>query len=312
MRHDNSYRRAKRLAVKTAMTRNATMNRIADLEVKVAVMEYQAGMKDSLKGLFLKYIAEPLDKYRKHKRLFMMPIDDLMDDVIEAIAPEYAESLMEAEVDADFNEFKAGVELRLKEKSLGGRGGYFPEMNPPKDESDEFIEGYIWGDKNTKIPTSVKKKFIEQAAKKHSKSVVETVLKNAWDTINPINIVKHAFHYIKKYGYDPHAEEIWYKKWPKVLFKTALMAVAVAIVEVLEHAVLPVVMVKLTGIEAFYGLAAVPLLEIVLPIVIAYFGNAKKDVVDAPGHLDWYEENYGEIENTLDDNVFVSRTAFNF
>ncbi len=312
MRHDNSYRRAKRLAVKNAMTRNATMDRIADLEVKVAVMEYQAGMRDSLKGLFLKYIAEPLDKYRKHKKLFMMPVDDLMDDVIEAIAPKYAEALMEAEVDSDIDEFEAGAKQRNLERVMS-RGGYIPKLDLPKDKSPEYIEGYEWGDTNElPVPKEVKKRLVQEAAKEHDKKVVERVLKRAWETINPINIVKHAFHYIKKYGYDPHAEEIWYKKWPKVLFKTALMAVAVAIVEVLEHAVLPVVMVKLTGVEAFYGLAAVPLLEIVLPIVIAYFGNAKKDIVDAPGHLDWYEKNYGEIENTLDDNVFVSRTAFNF
>jgi hypothetical protein len=39
------------------MNRQATMERIAGLELKVAAMEYQAGMTDSLKGLFLKYVA---------------------------------------------------------------------------------------------------------------------------------------------------------------------------------------------------------------------------------------------------------------
>ena len=81
MRHDNSYRRARRSYRQASMSREATMERIAGLELKVAAMEYQAGMTDSLKGLFLKYVAEPLDKYRRHLNLFSMPVDDLMDDV---------------------------------------------------------------------------------------------------------------------------------------------------------------------------------------------------------------------------------------
>ena len=47
-----------------------------------------------------------------------------------------------------------------------------------------------------------------------------------------------------------------------------------------------------------------------MPIVLAYFKSAKKDVVDEPGHLDWYEENYGEIEDALEDeNVFRGRKS---
>ena len=57
MRHDNSYRRARRSYRQASMNRQATMERIAGLELKVAAMEYQAGMTDSLKGLFLKYVA---------------------------------------------------------------------------------------------------------------------------------------------------------------------------------------------------------------------------------------------------------------
>jgi len=313
MSHDNSYRRARRSYKQASMSREATMERIAGLEMKVAAMEYQAGVTDSLKGLFLKYVAEPLDKYRRHLDLFKKPVDDLMDDVIEAIAPEYAEALMEAEVDADFEEFEAGASQRNQERSMS-RGGYIPEKNPPRGKSPEFYEGYEWGDVNqTPIPKNVKKRIIQEAAQEHDKKVVERALKKALNVINPIEIIKHAFHIIKKHGWDPHSEEIWYKKWPKRLFKVVLMGIAVAIVESIEHYVLPATMVKLTGNPAWWGLASIPLLEIIMPIVLAYFKKSKSDVVDEPGHLDWYEENYGEIENSLEDeNVFVGRRAFNF
>ena len=312
MRHDNSYRRAKRSYREASMNRQATMERIAGLEMKVAAMEYEAGLGDSLKSLFLKYVAEPLDKYRRHLNLFKKPVDDLMDDVIEAIAPEYAEALMEAEVDADFEEFQDGAKLRNMERSMS-RGGYIPEMEPPRGKSPEFYEGYEWGDENElPVPNDVKRRIIQEAAQEHDKKVVERALKQALNVINPWELMKHAGHIIKKHGYDPHAEEIWYKKWPKVLFKGILMGIAVAIVEMIEHYVLPATMVKLTGNPAWWGLAAIPLLEIIMPIILAYFKSAKKDTVDVPGHLDWYEKHYGVIENTLDENAFVGRTAFDF
>lgn len=311
MKHDNSYRRARRSYRQASMSREATMERIAGLELKVASMEYQAGMKDSLKSMLLKYVVNPIDKFRRHLDLFKMPVDDLMDDVIEAIAPEYAEALMEEEVDADFEEFKAGAEHRNREKSLDGGGGYFPEMNPPKGKSPEFYEGYEWGDSNRlPVPIGVKKIIIEEAAKEHDKKVVERALKQALNVINPIEIINHAFHIIKKYGWDADADKQWYVKWPMRFFKVVVMAIAVAIVEAIEHYVLPATMVKITGNPAWWGLASIPLIEIILPIVTAYFKSAKKDVVDEPGHLDWYEDNYGEIEESLkDENAFRGRRA---
>ena len=47
-----------------------------------------------------------------------------------------------------------------------------------------------------------------------------------------------------------------------------------------------------------------------MPIVLAYFKKSKGDTVEEPGHLDWYEDNYGEIEESLEDgNAFRSRLA---
>ena len=281
-----------------------------DQMIRVAAMKYEAGLTDDLKGIFLKYVAEPLNKYRRHLNLFKKPVDDLMDDVIEAIAPKYAEALMEAEVDADFEEFQAGAQQRNMERVMS-RGGYVPEMDPPSGKSPEYYEGYEWGDTNeTPVPIEVKKKLIEEAAQEHNKKVVERALKQALNVINPIEIIKHAYHIIKEKAWDPHAEEIWYKKWPKRAFKMVLGAIALAIVETIEHYVLPASMVTLTGNPAWWGLASVPLLEILMPIIIRYFKGAKKNTVDEAGHLDWYEENYGEIEDALEDeNTFRGRKA---
>lgn len=309
MRHDNSYRRAKRSYREASMSREATMKRIAGLEMKVAAMEYQAGMGSKLKGLFLKMVVQPLAKYRRHLNLFTMPIDDLMDDVVEVLAPKISEKMQEDEVDADFEEFQEGARQRNMERSLS-RGGYIPEMDPPRGKSPEYYEGYEWGDTNElPVPSDVKKRIIQEAAQEHDKKVIERALLKAVNVINPIEIMKHIFHIVKSKGWDPFSEDVWYKKWTKRFFMVVMWAIAMAIVEALEHYALPKFLVWVTGDPMWWGTASIPLIEIILPIVIQFF---KKADVEDPGHLDWYEENYGEIENTLDENAFVSRTAFNF
>jgi hypothetical protein len=281
-----------------------------DQMIRVAAMNYEAGVKDSLKGMLLKYVVNPVDKFRRHLDLFIMPVDDLMDDVVEAIAPAYAEALMESEVDADVEEFEAGAVLSYRERT---QSRYMEEVGKeaPLGMTPEFYEGYEWGATNRPpIPVEVKKRIIQEAAQEHDKKVVERALKKALNVINPWEIIKHAYHLIKKYGWDADADKQWYIKWPLRFFKVVLMGIAVAIVETLEHYVLPATMVKITGNPAWWGLASIPLLELIMPIVIAYFKSAKKDVVDEPGHLDWYEENYGEIEDALEDeNAFRGRRA---
>ena len=306
MRHDNSYRRAKRSYREASMNREATMERIAGLEMKVAAMEYQAGMGSKLKGLFLKMVVQPLSKYRRHLNLFKMPIDDLMDDVVEVLAPKISEKMQEDEVDADFEEFQEGAKLRNMERAMS-RGGYIPEMDPPRGKSPEFYEGYEWGDTNElPVPNDVKKRIIQEAAQEHDKKVIERALLKAVNVINPVEIMKHIFHIVKSKGWDPFSEDIWYKKWTKRFFMVVMWAIAMAIVEALEHYALPKFLVWVTGDPMWWGTASIPLIEIILPIVIQFF---KKADVEDPGHLDWYEDNYGEIEESLEDeNVFRGRS----
>jgi len=281
-----------------------------DQMIRVAAMNYEAGVKDSLKGMLLKYVVNPIDKFRRHLDILEMPVDDLMDDVVEAIAPKLAEALMEKEVDADFEEFKAGAELRYRERT---QSRYMEEIGKkaPKGMTPEFYEGYEWGATNKPpIPASVKKRIIQEAAQEHDKKVVERALKKAINVINPWEILKHAYHLIKEHAWDPDSDKQWYVKWPLRFFKVVVGFIALSIVETLEHYALPKAVVWLTGNPAWWGLGTIPLLELTMPIVVAYFRSAKKDVVDEPGHLDWYEENFGEIEDSLEDeNAFRGRRA---
>lgn len=294
-----------------SMNKHATMMRLAELELKVASMEYTAGLKDNLKSLLLRFISKPSKELQSKQTLLTAPLDDLADDLIEVLAPKIAEALQEEEINADYSEFEQGANLRNSEKSLGGDGGYFPPMDPPSGMTPEFYEGYEWGDVHqTPIPPAMKRKIIEDAAREHDKKVAERLvadtLKTSWGAINPINIFKHLFHAVKKYAWDADAHRVWYQKWPLRILKLVLIGVGYALVEVFEHYVIPKALVALTGNTALYAVGALPLFEMFAPIVAIFFRKAGEEVTEEKDNpLKWYESNFGEIENALpDDNLF--------
>lgn len=276
-----------------------------DQMVRVAAMKYEAGLREEVQSLFLKYIANPIEKYRR--KIFDQPLDDVMDDVIKGIAPEITEKIREHEVDQDFIQFERGVQERIFER----RGGILYSEGFNKD--DFFLKGYAWGEKNfdlvntrgkVDIPVRVKKEIILESARIHEGLVTERTLvdamKKAWKAINPIEILKHIGHVLHEYGWKVDETQAWYIRWPKRLFKMATTALIVAIVEMIEHYVLPAVVVALTGNAAWYGLAAVPLIEIIGPIVIAIFKKSEGETQDeVDGHLDWFEKQYGDIDEVL-------------
>lgn len=276
-----------------------------DQMVRVASMKYEAGLKEEMQTLFLKYIAAPLEKYRR--KIFDQPIDDVIDDVIKGIAPEITEKIREHEVDQDFDQFRQGVQQRIFER----RGGLF--YSEPFDKDEFFLKGYAWGEENfdlvntsgeVEIPTKTKKEIILESAKIHEGLVTERALtlamKKAWDTINPVEILKHIGKILYKYGWKVDETQAWYIRWPKRLFQLATTALGVAIVELLEHYVLPAVVVAFTGNAAWWSLASLPLLEIILPIVVAIFKKSEGETQDeVDGHLDWFEDNFGDIDENL-------------
>jgi hypothetical protein len=258
-----------------------------------------------MQTLFLKYIAAPLEKYRR--QIFDKPLDDILDEVIKGIAPEIMEKIREHEVDQDFEQFRQGVQERVFER----RGGLF--YSEPYNKDDFFLKGYAWGEENfdlvntsgtVSIPTNVKKEIILESAKIHEGLVTERALieamGKAWETVSPVQILKHIGKLLYKHGWKVDETQAWYIRWPKRLFNLATTALALAIVEMLEHYVLPYVVVSLTGDAAWWGLATVPLLEIILPIVVAIFKKSEgESQEDVDGHLDWFEENYGDIDESL-------------
>ena len=125
-------------------------------------------------------------------------------------------------------------------------------------------------------------------------------MKKAWKTINPVEILKHIGHLLHKHGWKVDETEAWYIRWPKRLVKLSTTALAITIVEMLEHYVLPYVVVTLTGNPAWWSLGTLPLLEIIFPIVASIFKKSENETQEeVDGHLDWFEKQYGDIDEAL-------------
>lgn len=274
------------------------------------IASYNQGMDKTagldMKEMFLKYVANPVDKYRRKLHLFTSTLDDLADEIIKGVAPKITEAIREHEVNSDLDEFERGARARYQERMFS-RGGYIPEMDIPDDESEEYIEGYMWGNSNNPPPSpEVKKRLVEEAVIEHEGKVTErfviTLMKKFWNSVNPIEILKHAFHMIKKHGWDVEGDQVWYKKWTKRIFKMVVAAIVVSLIESLEHYVIPQLLVELTGNPAWWGLSAVPMLEIGFAIGTAFFRKAEPKEDANETHVDWYEKNFGDLDEIEERN----------
>jgi hypothetical protein len=271
---------------------------------------YTAGKPDLLKGLFLKFVSKPTKALLSKTSILFAPLDDLADDLFEVLAPKLSAKIRDDEVNADVAEFEEGVILRNEQKSLGLK------PIPPSGKSEEFYQGYEWGRYNQMpLPAHTKRNVIETALMKHSQKVSERIivkaLRSAWDLINPVNIIKHIFHAIKKYGWDADAHRVWYQKWPLRVLKIVLIAVVYCLIEYFEHAVIPKALVMITGNSAYYAVGALPLFEMFAPLVYLFFRKAGQEVTEeTETPLAWYQKQFGNLPTLPKDNLFQP-TALN-
>ena len=246
----------------------------------------------------MKLIMENWRKYLDDERLdesvvgdILQSVDDLLDQAIQEAAPEIVRNIREREVDEDVDEFIDGAihgGWDAKTSSYADP----PNIGDPAEVRDEgdreevtemYRLGYEWGWENPDkasedIPSEVKRQMVEEAIGEFQERITEEVLIDALE--NSVNWAKHSLddvHTIlknakKKYGWK--------------------MVPAIAGIEVFEHAVLPQLLVTLTGNPAFYVVATIPILEILAAsaLAIAKSKMPKKPKVEPPpGHLDWYE-----------------------
>jgi len=239
--------------------------------------EKNAGIKE-----WMGWMAQPLSVILKgHKDLIYGPVDGLMDEVIRQIAPQIVKAIGEREIDEDVEEFLEGAQ----EGRFDALSGYLadPDLTAPDDEQ----AGYDWGFshaeewKGKTLPTAVERKVVQEQIKEFRSRVTEEVvidlMEKTWHALSPSHTIKAIIRAVKKHGWK--------------------LGIGFVLFEIVEHALLPAVMIKLTGNPHWAILGTLPIGEIIYAIAMRVLGRADKnlDKLDEDGHLDWYEAKYGPV-----------------
>ena len=226
--------------------------------------------------------------------VLMRDVDDILDDAIRDAAPEIVNDIREREVDEDIDEFIDGAihgdwdrkELDYADPPSVGDPAEVTDAGDNLEVSEMYRLGYLWGWDNPNkieggeaIPDAIRAEMIEHALENFKSRVTEEFV---------INALEKSTGYVKKQMGDVH--HLLMKAKEKFGWKFAPILVSI---EVVEHAVLPTVLGAIHPI--FYGLAAVPTVEILaasaLAIAKARMPSAIPEEIP-PGHLDWYEAEY--------------------
>ena len=221
-------------------------------------------------------------------------VDDILDDVIRDAAPDIVRDIREREVDEDIDEFIDGAlhgswdskDLDYPDPPIIGDPTEVMDAGDNDEVTEMYRLGYEWGwDNPTKIkadqppPPAIRAEMIEYALENFKSRVTEEFV---------IDAVEKATGYVKQQMGDVH--DLLKKAKEKFGWK---IAPAIVGIEVFEHAVLPTALGAIHPI--FYGLAAVPTIEILAASALAIAkarmpASAPKEI--PPGHLDWYEGEY--------------------
>jgi len=246
-------------------------------------------------GLLREYINDTLLEEAEVGAL-MRDVDDILDDAIRDAAPEIVRDIREREVDEDIDEFIDGAlhgswdtrELSYADVPNVGDNAEVRDEGDSIEVTEMYRLGYQWGwdnpgkiDSAENVPAGIRREMVEYALENFKTRVTEEFV---------INAMEKATAYVKKQMGDVH--DILKKAKEKFGWK---VAPAIVGIEVVEHAVLPSVLGAIHPI--FYGLAAVPTVEILVASALAIAKARMPSVAKAelpPGHLDWYESEYGK------------------
>ena len=210
------------------------------------------------------------------------PFRDSFEVVIESLAPKLTERIREAQIDHHVAEWREGFETRSQELSMGSggypaSGGLSAEYDDSK--SDDWNAGYAFRAENagnvwdSELEKMVVEKGIDEWNDLVEVNVVTTSIKDFLNVLNPVELVKHMIHAIKKHG-----------------FKVAL---PVIVAEVVMHT-LPIWGSKILGPKAALIISQIPITEILTPAYLKFI-TGQSGEPEADGYLDKYEKEYGDV-----------------
>lgn len=240
----------------------------------------RAGVRE----VFINYIKNPLVKIKDlPNRLIKDGLEDLFENInIEKLT----EVIREAQIDAHVTSFKEGFEARASE--LAFSDGYEPPQTKEDLEDhfhdEDYIAGYLFRQENPqRWSLRLQKKVTEMGYAEWNDLVdegyVKTKLIDALKGLHPVTLFKHMVHTVKQHG--------------------LVVALPIVISEALLHT-LPLWASKILGPGVALAVSQIPITEMLAPAYLRYVASADKG--EPVEYLDWYENNYGEIEKVVDED----------
>ena len=252
--------------------------------------------KDANVKEWMSWMAQPLETIlREHKDLVYGPVDDLMDEAIRKIAPSVVKAVVSKEIDEDVEEFIDGA----REGRFEALDGQLAD--PMRGQSEDYEAGYQWGFDNAqtwdgkRLPSAVEASVVRTQIQEFRGRVTEEVFINlmekTWHALSPTHTIKAMVKAIKKHGWK--------------------LGIGFVIFEIVEHALLPAVMIKMTGNPEWAVLGTLPIGEIIYALAMRALGRADKslDKLTEQGHLDWYEDKYGPVRLATQRRASCERVA---
>lgn len=240
----------------------------------------QAGDRE----IFINYLKNPLVKIKDlPSRLIKNALEDLFENInIEKLT----EVIREAQIDEHVTSFKEGFFAR--EKELAFSDGYEPPQTKEDLEDhfhdEDYIAGYFFRQENPqRWSLRLQKKVTEMGYAEWNDLVdegyVKTKLIDILKGLHPVTLFKHMVHTVKQHG--------------------LIVALPIVISEMLLHS-LPLWASKIIGPTAAIAISQIPITEMLAPAYLKYVASADKG--EPVEYLDWYEHNYGEIEDVVDED----------
>lgn len=293
-----------KLAKRNTMKPSSTRVAYAYLE-KQAQLEREAGLKE----IWQDWVQTPIQSLIRNAPKFKKEaVDEVFDDIVRDVAPLVAIEVQKQVVEKLYLEFENGLRMGAYE-SINGKSpryrGYkvvFPKYKRTSKDIDWEKEGYVLGYASpslyggmNKVDRKIRNKVMHGILMQEEDDVAENVIgdkmKALWDNINPVEVVKTIWKLVKQHGWKVGA--------------------ALALVQIIESAVIPAVVTGLGHPELALISSQLPITEITIPIM-AKFLNIEVGEPDIPTtNLDSYIEDVGSVKfaavsfNTFEKTIAV-------
>jgi len=277
-----------KMASEDNMKPSSTRVAYAYLE-KQAQLEREAGLKD----IWQDWIQTPFESILRNAPKFKKEaVDEVFDDIVRDVAPLVSIEIQKQIVEKLFLEFEKGMFAGAIDGTKGSipkvknHKLIFPKYRKGMKDIDWYNEGYTLaystpsffkgsGKIDRKVRNTVMHGILMQEEDDIAENVIGDKMTEFWNNINPIEVAKTIWKMVKEHGWKVGA--------------------ALALVQIIETAVIPAVVVSVGFPELAVISSQLPITEIAIPIM-AKMMNIQVGEPDIPTvNLDSYIEDQGSI-----------------